>query len=79
MSKTEKVLNYLMTGKMISESHAKHRFNVPRLSSVIWYLREKGYDITTYQNKMGRLAYFLDDIYLTGNSREQQRLKSIHI
>lgn len=47
MTKREKVLNHLKSGKSIDSMTAFINYNVTRLSADIEVLRGRGYDITT--------------------------------
>ena len=46
-SKTQDVLNHLKIYKSISQMEAVEYYNLYRLSSVIYSLRKRGYDILT--------------------------------
>lgn len=47
MSKTQKILKYLERRKTITSLEAFRKFNVTRLSAIIYNLRQRGYEITT--------------------------------
>lgn len=47
MSKTQKILKYLERQKTITSLEAFRKFNVTRLSAIIYNLRKRGYKITT--------------------------------
>ena len=51
MSQKEQVLKYLKEHESITSIQAFKKFNVTRLSSIIFNLREEGYDITTEYRK----------------------------
>ena len=47
MSKTQRILEYLENGKTITDSDAVDLFKAYRLSSIIYNLKKKGYNIST--------------------------------
>lgn len=48
MSKTKKILSYLKEGKQLSQLEATDMFGTTRLASIIFALKERGYNIKTH-------------------------------
>tara|TARA_B100000287_G_scaffold435622_1_gene505021 strand:- start:3286 stop:3546 length:261 start_codon:yes stop_codon:yes gene_type:complete len=59
VSQEQKVLNFLNTGKALSNAVATHKLRVNRLPAKINVLRAKGYAIYTNTNKAGNPTYRL--------------------
>ena len=58
-SQSMRVLRYLEKGNRLSSFEAFRRFNITRLSAVIWLLRNDGYNIETemIDTEDGRQSY----------------------
>lgn len=50
MSKKQKILEYLQSGKSITPLEALHKFGSMRLGAVVWDLQKAGYDIRNVQH-----------------------------
>lgn len=65
--KTKKILAHLKNHKTITSWEAFELFNVTRLSSIIYNLRKRGYDITDnwkeHQNQGGRKVRYVEYLY----------------
>ena len=59
VSQQQKVLNFLNTGKSLSNAVATHKLRVNRLPAKINVLRGKGYHIYTNTNQQGNATYRL--------------------
>lgn len=61
-SKTQDVLNHLKVYGSISQREAVDRYNLYRLSSVIYSLRKRGYDISSeivpFKSKYGIISNY---------------------
>jgi len=64
MTKTDKVIFHLQSGKTISSMEAFQMFNATRLSAIIFELRRKGYVIENINkvsvDKEGNKSYYDD-------------------
>lgn len=49
MTKTKLVLDYLMSGKRITQIEATEMFKTTRLASIIFELKDRGYNIITHK------------------------------
>lgn len=62
MSQVNLVLNHLKSGRTITNAQAFELYHATRLSSIIFVLRKKGYNITTIQrpatNSSGGTYYY---------------------
>lgn len=66
-SKTQKVLDYLKTGKKITSWQAIQKYKATRLSAIIFNLKEKGYpirssmvyDVDKYGNPVKYAEYWM--------------------
>lgn len=63
-TKTDRILNHLQNHKTITSMVAFKKYNATRLSSIIFNLRQRGYNITTemkYAKGVGYAEYRLED------------------
>jgi len=72
-SQTEAVLNYLKTGKQLSQEEAYDLVGTQRLGAIIFNLREKGYDIYSLycdgENRFGNNVRYVK--YCLSSTKEQ--------
>ena len=71
MTQKELVLKHLMDGKSITQRKAIYYYNIIRLSGIIWYLRNEGYNIVTenrpnYMNNSTHAVYSLKPVLKDG-------------
>ena len=83
-NKTKLVLNHLKSGKTITSLEAINLFSATRLSSIIFNLRKRGYDIATlpksvtdkYGNKCDFAQYKLIDANVSVDEFEEDLFNS---
>jgi hypothetical protein len=68
MTKKRRVINYLATGKGLTEAEARSRFGVGNLRATISNIREMveaygNWAITTEETPTGKTRYFMEDTH----------------
>ena len=68
MTKKRRVINYLATGKGLTEAEARSRFGVGNLRATISNIREMveaygNWSITTEETPTGKTRYFMEDTH----------------
>ena len=68
MTKKRRVINYLATGKGLTEAEARSRFGVGNLRATISNIRDMveaygNWSITTEETPTGKTRYFMEDTH----------------
>jgi hypothetical protein len=68
MSKKRKVINYLTSGKGLTENEARSRFGVGNFRATMSNIRHEfekygNWKVTTEETTTGKSRYYLDDIH----------------